>query len=151
MQLQLNNLRITATALGLALLLVGGCTEYKDYDAFVKDPQPLVTTTEYRLAPPDVILIESARTKEINGHTEMIRPDGKITLPLIGSVNVTGLTCEEAGAELQKRAREFYTDADVTLRVAAYNSTKIYVYGEVQRPGPYSYSGTNTIFNTLMD
>src|SRR5690349_9063234 len=89
----------------------GGCEKYTDFNSFVVEPRPVVTSTDYRMAPPDVITIQSKRVREINGHTEQIRPDGKITLPLLGSVFVAGKTSEEVSADLQQRARDFYEDA----------------------------------------
>lgn len=136
--------------LGLAVLACG-CTRYHDVDAFVHTPVPVVTATEYRMAPPDVVLIESKRVREINGHSEMIRTDGKITLPLLGTVMIAGKTPEEAAADLQKMARDYYNDADVTLRVVEYQSKLIYVWGQVSSPGPYPYDGTNTIFRALSE
>jgi polysaccharide export outer membrane protein len=141
--------RITAVAAGLMAFALPGCVKYTDYSAFVKDPRPVVTSTEYRIAPPDVITITSKRVREINGHTEQVRPDGKITLPLLGSYYVTGKTPEECSAELEKLAKDFYEDADVSLRVSGFNSKRIFVFGEVSSPGPYAYTGTNTILDTL--
>jgi polysaccharide export outer membrane protein len=133
----------------LAALALSGCTTYTDYSAFVRNPKPLVTSTEYRLAPPDVITITSRVVRETDGHTEQIRPDGKITLPLIGSVFIAGKTCEDVSADLQARYREFYREADISLRVAAFRSKHVYVFGEVSAPGPYEYDGANTILGTL--
>jgi protein involved in polysaccharide export with SLBB domain len=142
--------RLLKTALlGAFLTILPACEKGTDYSAFVKDPRPIVTSTEYLIAPPDTITISSKRVREINGHTEQIRPDGKITLPLLGSVFVTGKTVEAASAELEGMAREFYADADVSLRVVGYASKKIYVFGEVGSPGPYPYTGTNTVLGTL--
>lgn len=143
-------LRAALSALaGLAVIMVAGCETYHDVDAFVKRPAPVVTATEYRMAPPDIVLITSKRVREINGHVETIRPDGKITLPLLGSVMAAGLTCEEISATLQTMAREYYADADVSLRVAEFRSKKIYVFGEVSLNGPFPYNGANTILGTL--
>jgi len=133
----------------MTLTMLSGCTTYTDYDSFVTRPQPTVTATEYRMAPPDVILIESKRVREIDQHRETIRPDGRITLPLLGSVFVAGLTPEEASLALMTMAKDYYQDADVSLRVVSFNSKKIYVFGEVQAPGPYTYDGANTILEVL--
>jgi protein involved in polysaccharide export with SLBB domain len=141
-----------AAALGALLVVLagpGGCTTYTDYAAFIKDPKPVVTTTDYRLAPPDLIQITSKVVREADGHNEQIRPDGKITMPLVGAIFVAGLTCEEASATLEKRYKEFYRDADISLRVVGFNSKKIYVFGQVNVPGPYQYNGANTILGTL--
>lgn len=133
----------------VVVLLTGGCATYTDYDAFVQEPRPIVTATEYRMAPPDGVLVTSKRVREINGHREVIRPDGKLTLPLLGSVFVAGKTCEEVSAELERMARDFYEDADVSVRVVSFQSKRIYVFGEVSRPGPYNYNGTNTVLDTM--
>lgn len=144
-------LAVPGACLTAALLLLGtGCApKYTDTQAFLRSPMPLVSEAEYRLAPPDVIVIRSKRVREIDNHTETIRPDGKITLPLIGSVFIAGKTCEESSAELELLAREYYQDADVSLRVSEYASKKILVFGEVSSPGQYAYDGTNTILDTL--
>ncbi|MBI1338146.1 MAG: hypothetical protein GC164_14470 [Phycisphaera sp.] len=151
MKRQPNTPRNLALILGAAVVLCGsfGCKTYTDYSAFIKEPRPLVTSTEYRLSPPDVVLISSKRVRELNGHSETIRPDGMLTLPLLGSVFVAGRTCEEVSAQLQQAAREYYEDADVSVRVVGFNSKKIFVFGEVSTAGPFPYNGANTILETL--
>lgn len=136
--------------IGILLGLVG-CSQpqYTDYSAFVTTPRPTVTSKAYTLAPPDTILIYSKRVSEISGHTEQIRPDGRITLPLLGSHFVAGKTPEQVSAELQQLAAQYYEDADVSLRVIGFNSKRIFVFGEVGRPGAYAYDGANTVLQTL--
>lgn len=132
------------------LLVIGGCgAKYHDYSAFVRTPRPIASTTDYRLAPPDTVIITSRVVREINSHRETIRPDGKITLPLLGSVYVAGRTCEQVSAELQELAAKYYSDADVSLRVAHFASKKVYVFGEVTFPGAYNYDGANTVLEML--
>jgi len=133
----------------LLLFMMGCAPKYRDYDAFITEPRPLVTSTEYRLAPPDVITIRSMRVREIHGQNERIRPDGKITLPLIGSVFVAGMTPEEVGELLTALAQEFYEDADVNVHVRVFASKQIFVFGEVGSPGPYPYHGRNTILEMM--
>lgn len=113
-----------------------GCTTYTDYAAFLQEPRPLVTSTEYRMLPPDVIKVTSKRVREINGHTEQVSPDGKITLPLLGTTYVAGRTATEVAAELEHLARDYYEDADVSVRVVGCHSKKVFVFGEVATPGP---------------
>jgi polysaccharide export outer membrane protein len=133
----------------LAPILLVGCQTHHDFSAFVREPRPLASSRAYCMQPPDVVQITSKRVREINGHTETIRPDGYITLPLLGSVFVAGRTPEEVTAELQEKAREYYDDADVSLRIAEYRSKKIYVFGEVTQAGAFSYNGANTVLGTL--
>ncbi len=132
------------------LLLLAGCTRvYSDYNAFVTDPHQLVSANEYRMAPPDVIQIRSKRVREIAGYSERISPDGRINLPLLGPVFVAGKTSQELAAELEDMARLYYQDADVSVHVVGYHSQKIFVFGEVASPGPYAYTGANTLLRLM--
>ncbi len=132
------------------LLLVTGCTErYTDYDAFLRDPSSTVSTVEYKLAPPDSIRIYSKRVTELNGYSEVIRSDGKITLPLVGTLYVNGKTSDEVAAEVEQLAKDFYEDADITIQVTGFNSKKVFVFGEVSIAGPFKYDGANTVLETL--
>lgn len=134
----------------ICAMVVTGCAKtYTDYSSFIVEPRPIVTATDYRMAPPDVVQIYSKRVREINRHYETISPDGKLTLPLLGRVFVAGKTTEEVTAELELLAQEYYEDADVSVRVVGYKSKKIFVFGEVSWPGPYNYDGANTILETL--
>ncbi|WP_428386470.1 polysaccharide biosynthesis/export family protein [Mucisphaera sp.] len=134
----------------VATLGVTGCQpEHTDYSAFVRVPRPTVTATEYRMAPPDSIAISSKRVREINGLNQTIRPDGMITVPLLGEVYAAGKTPLELGAELEQLAQQYYEDADASVRVTSFASKKIFVFGEVAVAGPYAYDGANTIFETL--
>ena len=134
------------------LVVAVGCQKpalINDYEAFLDQPGGTVSASDYRLAPPDQIEIGSHVVQELNEYKDVIRPDGKITLPLIGTVFVAGMTCEQAAAVIEKSARKFYNDAELTLRVVGFNSKKVYVFGEVASPGPYAYDGANTILETL--
>jgi polysaccharide export outer membrane protein len=135
----------------VGLLMLGGCQApvYNDTQAFLVTPRPLVTSTEYRLAPPDVVLLTSKRVTELNGQTIQVRPDGRLNLPLVGTVMAAGRTPEELSKEIAVLAREFYNDAEVNLRVVGFKSKKIYVFGEVKVSGAFPYNGTNTVLDTM--
>jgi len=146
---QLMKNSLCGITIALAVMTVHGCAHYTDYSAFIAQPRPLVTTTSYRIAPPDVIQISSKRVREMDGHSEAVRPDGIITPPLLGPIFVAGQTCEEISAQLEQLAKDFYQDADVTVRVIGFNSKKIFVFGEVASPGAKPYDGANTVLETL--
>lgn len=141
---------ILVTAMIVCAMTLGGCQKtYTDYSTFIAEPRPVVTATEYRMAPPDTVQIYSKRVREIHRHTEAISPDGKINLPLLGRIYVAGKTTVEVENELRLLAQEYYEDADVSVRVVDYASKKIFVFGEVSRPGPYAYNGANTVLGTM--
>ena len=133
------------------LLAAGGCgaRQYSDYSSFIREPQPLVSSSTYRIMPPDVIQINAKHVREIHGHREQVRADGRLTLPLLGNVYVAGKTPEEVSKELEGMARQYYEDAEVMLRVVRYNSQKIFVFGEVTMAGAYPYTGANTVLAML--
>lgn len=143
--------RFLPAVAGLVILLntIGCAPTYTDYSAFVRDPRPMVTTTEYRVAPPDALTVYSKTVREVAGVAQTIRPDGVITLPLLGDVFVAGKTCAQISEEMTALASTFYEDADITVRVSSFASKKIFVFGEVSRPGPHPYHGANRVLDTL--
>jgi len=141
---------LTGLLAALVLLATTGCQKvHTDYSAFLSPEALHEAAKDYRLAPPDVVTVSSKLVREIDGHTEIIRPDGKITLPLLGTVHVDGKTPEQVSSELQHIARDYYEDADVSLRVSAFNSKKIFIFGEVSVPGALPWRGNNTVLGTL--
>ena len=116
---------------------------------FLQEPRSRVSSNEYRALPPDVLLINSIHVSDINGFRAEIRPDGRINLPLLGEVYVAGNTPAEIESVLKAKAREFYEEVDATVQVVEYRSQKIYVFGQVARPGPLPWTGTDTLIDVL--
>src|SRR5262249_37670876 len=83
---------------------------------------------------------------EVSVPTVVVRPDGKITMPLIKEVSVAGMTPRQAEASITAAIAKFITDPNVTVVVAAGTSKKIYLIGAVRKEGalPYTY-GINVI------
>ena len=136
----------------LCTLLVG-CNgkkaEIAKLRAFLQEPRSEVAGTEYRVLPPDVIEIHSQHVPEISGLVQRVRPDGKINLPLLGEIYVAGHTPREIEQALTEAARDYYDEVDATVKVVGYNSQRLYVFGQVLRPGPISWTGTNTLLDVL--
>lgn len=65
-----------------------------------------------------------------------VRPDGKISLPLLNDIQAAGLTPMQLAASITEKLRKYLTDPQVTVTVTGINSQKVYVVGEVNRPGP---------------
>jgi len=133
----------------LVSLLTGCTSKMERLKAFLREPRSPVAGTEYRVLPPDIVAIRSLHIPEINNVRQQVRPDGKVNLPLIGEVTVAGLTAQEIEAALTKAARDYYEQVDATVEVAAFNSQKIYVFGQVSRPGPQAWTGTNSLLDLL--
>jgi polysaccharide biosynthesis/export protein len=81
--------------------------------------------------------------------TRVVDREGRIVLPEAGSVVVAGLTLEHAETLVQKALTQQFKDARVTVSVAHLRTVRIYVVGDVQRPGAYDISSLSTPLNAL--
>ena len=140
---------VGASWLLLGCLLVTGCYQASELEAFLQTPRRPVSGLEYRIYPPDTITITSLKVTEINRISQQVRPDGKINLPLLGEIYVAGKTSGEVEKALVKAARKFYEEADATIQIARYRSQKFYVFGQVGRGGPMIWTGRDTLLDAL--
>jgi polysaccharide export outer membrane protein len=81
--------------------------------------------------------------------TVPVRPDGKISLPLLGDVQATGLTPLQLAAQITTGLNKFITSPQVTITVSQINSRRIYLLGEVARAGAYPLLPEMTFLQAL--
>ena len=93
--------------------------------------------SEFRLSKEDVVEVSVWKEPELS-RTVPIRPDGKITLPLIGDVEAEGLRPQELEANVQKSLTGLVRDPRVTVIVHDVNGAKIFVTGMVAHPGSFA-------------
>lgn len=144
---------ITLLTAAVIVAAAGGCSQKaNDLDqlnAFLQKHRSPVSGIEYRVLPPDVIAISSRYVREINNIRQQVRPDGKINLPLVGEVFVAGRTPKQIAMSIATLVRDYYNRVDVTVTVVEYKSQKIYVFGQVLRPGPQPWTGADTLLDLL--
>lgn len=133
----------------LLLLCLGCASKYQDLKAFTQSHEQDVAAADYRIEPPDVLSISSATCPEVESDQQPVGADGKITLKLLGEVKVAGQTAREVAAKLKELLAVYYVEPDVTVRVAAYQSKKIFVFGEVTRAGALAYTGRDSVLDVL--
>ena len=114
----------------------------------VTQPPAPATPADYRIGTEDVLGILFWREMEMSGDVT-VRPDGMITLPLLGDVRAVGLTTDQLRDILQKSASKILTDANVTVVVRQINSRKVYVTGQVGMSGAYPLIGSRTVVQAL--
>jgi polysaccharide export outer membrane protein len=102
----------------------------------------------YVIGPDDVLSIVFWREKDLSAEV-MVRPDGKISLPLLNDVDAAGLTPEQLRERLMTQAQRLVEDANVTVVVRAINSRRVYITGQVSRPGPYPLTGPMTVLQLI--
>lgn len=89
----------------------------------------------YRIGVEDLLLVSVWREPELTREVP-VRPDGKISLPLVQDVHAADKTPSELGQEIRRRLEEFLTSPTVNVVVREVNSLKVYLLGEVVKPGP---------------
>ena len=102
----------------------------------------------YVIGPDDLLSIVFWREKDLSADV-MVRPDGKISVPLLNDVEAAGLTPEQLRDRLMTQAQRLVEDANVTVVVRAINSRRVYITGQVTRPGPYPLTGPMTVLQLI--
>jgi len=102
----------------------------------------------YVIGAQDVLSIKVWREQDFTG-LYTVRPDGKITLPLIGDVQASGLTPERLGDQLKQGLSNFINSPDVSVSLQTVGSKKFYITGEVNRPGEFVLAVPTKVFDAL--
>lgn len=126
-------------------LVISGCV--------VGEPQVVVSPGPpeegFRLGPEDVIAVVVWRNPDLSQAAVVIRPDGKISMPLIGDIQASGLTADELARELTEQYKEFKENPAVSVSVQAVNSYNFFVLGEVNGAGKYPLKSYTTILQAI--
>ena len=105
----------------------------------------------YVIGPEDVIFIRVWREPELSGQFS-VRPDGKISLPLVNEIAAAGMTPEGLSAKITKDLSACcMVKPEVTVSVQQVNSKKYFIQGEVQRPGAYPLLVPTTVLEALVN
>ena len=102
----------------------------------------------FTIGPEDVLGVIVWREADVSGDVT-VRPDGMITLPLIRDIRAAGLTPQELADRVQTALREYVTDASVTIVVRQMNSRKVFITGEVAKPGAYALASSMTVMQLI--
>jgi polysaccharide export outer membrane protein len=108
------------------------------------DPAPV----DYVIGPADVLSVVFWRDDQLTSQV-LVRPDGKISLPLLDDVQAAGLTPEELRDRLTDEARRFVTDAKVTVVVREINSRRVFITGLIANPGAYPLTQSMTALQLI--
>src|SRR6202171_4298172 len=109
---------------------------------------PATTDTEYKLWPQDVVQVTVWKEPEIT-RTIPVRPDGKISLPLLNDVQAAGLTAMQLASNIREGLTKFLNNPQVTVTVTQINSRRVFVTGEVIRSGALPLLPGMTVLQAL--
>jgi polysaccharide export outer membrane protein len=155
------NMKWTFSAAVAALILISSMAWAQDAsapaaaspasDKAVSDKAPNGASQggpDYVIGPEDVLHIAVWKEPDLTA-TLPVRPDGKISLPLLNDVQAAGLTPEQLSVSLTEKLKKYMADPRVTVVVATINSKRIYLVGEVLRPGATPMMPEMTVLQAL--
>lgn len=108
----------------------------------------LIVTKEYIIGPEDVLEITVWRNQDLS-KVVAVRPDGRISMPLIGDVTAVGRTPSQLTEEIASRLKEFKENPSIAIVVKEVNSYAVFILGEVQRPGKYPLKSKTTLLQGI--
>ena len=108
----------------------------------------LIVTSDYIIGPEDVLEITVWRNTDLS-KLVAVRPDGRISLPLVGDVGAAGRTATQLAEAISEKLKEFKENPQVSIVVREVNSYAIYVLGEVTKPGKYPLKSKTTLLQAI--
>ena len=113
-----------------------------------QEKSSLIVTTDYIIGPEDVLDITVWKNADLS-KTVQVRPDGRISLPLIGDVAAVSRTSAQLTEEISTRLKAYMTNPTVSIVVKEVNSYAIFVLGEVVKPGRYPLKSKTTLLQAV--
>jgi polysaccharide biosynthesis/export protein len=124
------------------------CVAFVARAADIPKPSPPAPPSEYRLGPEDVIDIFVWKEPDLSA-TVVVRPDGRISLPLANELDAGGKTAAQLQQEITEKLKRYITDPVVNVMVKQINSLKISVLGEVRKPDVYRIKNRITVLDAI--
>jgi polysaccharide export outer membrane protein len=127
----------------LALPLALGCASARP----TPPPSLAPATGSYQFGEGDTIAVRVWRNEELSVEVP-VRPDGMISVPLLNDVRASGMTADQLKAEISTKLAEFISAPNVTV-ILLQSAKRVYVQGEVQRPGPVSLATQLSVVDAI--
>ncbi len=142
---------LSSPGLGAALAQQEGASKASAAEGQAAKPSAIPAEGDYRVGSGDILEISVWKEPEVSSPAVVIRPDGKISLPLVSDLFVNGKTPMEIQAMLADRLGPYIKSPIVTVTVKTIRSKKVYVLGEVGHPGSYDITQPVTVLQMLTE
>jgi polysaccharide export outer membrane protein len=113
---------------------------------------PVATVVEppgdYVVGPEDVLGIVFWRDRDLSADV-IVRPDGRVSLPLLNDIDVAGLTPDQVRERVTERAKRYVDEPTATVVVRQINSRKVFITGNVERPGTFPLLRSTTVLQLI--
>ena len=104
----------------------------------------------YELRQGDELSIEVEQDKELGDNkTFIITPDGYVSFPMVGRIKAAGMTIDEFTNELTNRLSTYIIDPNISVNVNRLGGVRVYVFGEINKPGAYTLTKSNTVIDAI--
>jgi polysaccharide biosynthesis/export protein len=111
---------------------------------------PPITDPTYIIGAQDLLNVNVWKEADLSGSVQ-VRPDGKVSIPLLNDVQAAGLTAMQLSAQITAGLKKYVADPHVTVVVSAINSRRVYVLGEVTHPGGFALLPDMTVLQAISD
>jgi polysaccharide export outer membrane protein len=111
--------------------------------------RPAEVGDDFVIGPEDVLAISVWREPELSVRDVLVRPDGKISLPLVNEIQASGLTTRQLQERIAERLREFVASPNVSVVVIRIASLSVSIVGRVSKPGVYYLGSPMTVLDLL--
>jgi polysaccharide biosynthesis/export protein len=112
------------------------------------DKSLLIVTPEYVIGPEDILEITVWKNADLS-KTVQVRPDGRISLPLLGDISVVSKTPTQLTEEIAAGLKSYMENPTISILVKEVNSYQLYVLGEVNKPGKYPLKSKTTLLQGI--
>lgn len=136
--------RRNRAAVAAGVLLAAACASTRPSGRPAERPE----VGEYRIGKEDVLEVVVWHEPELT-RVVPVRPDGRISLPLAGEVEAAGRTPQELQAKVSSALQPFIRDTNVAVLVREINGTRVFVFGEVTKPGGFPLRGPMSVMQAI--
>lgn len=109
---------------------------------------------DYTMRPGDELNIVFTQEPDL-GNTQAnaspftVRPDGKISFPMAGEIDVRGMTVSQFTEALRTRLSRYFIDPDISVNLVKLGAVRVYVFGEVNKPGVYELTKSHRVLDAI--
>lgn len=148
MKILFSALAVLATVFAFGSLTAGAQNKSDDTHTAIDGVAAAVDPYKYRVGPEDILFIKVWREPDFT-FPVAVRPDGRITVPLIGEVQAAEETPSQLSKNIADLLAKYLNNPDVTVFVTEVRSKKYYIDGEVNRPGSFPLVTPTTVLEAL--
>ncbi|WP_342707191.1 polysaccharide biosynthesis/export family protein [Megasphaera paucivorans] len=114
----------------------------------------MVSAADYLMRPGDELYITVTQEPDLSNSTTnpnpfIVRPDGKVSFPMVGEIDAQGMTVAQFTDTLRDGLSKYIVNPDVAVNIAKLGTVRVYVFGEINRPGVYQLEKSHRVLDAI--